>query len=69
VCVLLFCSICPLIIGVLASELLHLSRKDIDELSMPMTHLEWRMDSRHESTAPLKLVESQDQAWQVALLV
>ena len=48
----------PVLSPVLASELLHLPRKDIDELSMPMTHMEWRGDSRHESTAPLKLVKT-----------
>jgi hypothetical protein len=43
---------------VLPHELVHLSRKDIDELTMPMTHLEWRTDPSHDSIAPLKLVKT-----------
>jgi hypothetical protein len=39
-------------------ELVHLSRSDIDELVMPRTHLEWRTDPSHDSTAPLKLVKT-----------
>jgi hypothetical protein len=43
---------------VLQHEMVHLSRNDIDELTMPRTHLEWRTDSSHDSIAPLKLVKT-----------
>jgi hypothetical protein len=36
----------------------HLSRLDVDELALPMTHLEWRTDSAHPTTAPLQLVKT-----------
>jgi len=43
------------VLNFLLTSLTHL---EVDELALPMSHLEWRTDSAHPSSAPLQLVKT-----------
>lgn len=40
------------------SCLLHFTREQVDRLALPLTHLEWRNDFKHPTTAPLQLIKT-----------